>query len=571
MRGTGNPIIQALALALLLLAAACQPHRSPEARSWRSQIKPHAVTPEEVNEDPEVAARKAIAAQDWRLIQLPFAQQRFAGLVCSVPREVQDLTTISYFTGREDVASPGEGPRRKMPSRIDPAALARFNRAIAANPASPWLGLCVAAEAWRGAVDPKPWSLIGPIPSDPPRDLLTTARLGLPDTRNFARHDYWDGDRRDLFGMTALSWAVVRADRRRVAWMVRPPVDDFRNWCLLARQRDRIPPAWQATDPLVLAVNRRDFDLISTLLPVRSERRCAQEGHFDSRRESESHPLFQAAWQSALSSGDEALVTALLPDHAMVDEPAKARLAEELRRKGFDRLAADTWFAPVKPEHSPFAAAAETCSPEGVRFWLRESRARRRDAEIAYAWETFSTRAEWQPRRDCLEVLRIFVGDGRKLPSGSPLLAAAVEGDVVRSSNRADPDPGAATSADEAAELVALFRRAGGDPNAPVRARCPRRLVGEAPLFCTPGEIAATGRTVYAALLARPRPLADQLIHDAANDPELSQPFETPIEEARRSNCLAALDDPLARQKVQSCLDRRGTPLIVERAVQAGG
>jgi phosphinothricin acetyltransferase len=28
-------------------------------------------------------------------------------------------------------------------------------------------------------------------------------------------------------------------------------------------------------------------------------------------------------------------------------------------------------------------------------------------------------------------VLRIFVGDGRKLPSGSPLLAAAVEGDVI--------------------------------------------------------------------------------------------------------------------------------------------
>jgi hypothetical protein len=543
--------------ALLLLVAACGRH-SAQQRNRPDAIKPHAVTPGEVMADPEAAARKAIAAEDWRLIQLAGQAQRFSGLVCSVPRDVQDISAITYFRS-DDLPEPSRDPRWDRAPELDPGAIARFNRAIVQGRESPWSGLCVDAEGWTGG-EPEPWSRIGPVPADPPHDVLTRARLGLPETADEARHVHWDPSRRDLFGMTALSWAVIRRDKLRLAWMTRPPVDDHYHWCGLGGPgRERIPPAWEAGDPLVLAIRRHDLELLAFVLPVRSERKCMPQ-----RR----HRLFRAAWSLALGPKQDAAVEAVLPELFLADEAAQVELAEELKRNGYGHLAGATYYASREPDQSPLARAVGSCRAEDAAFWIGEATARRRESDLRAAWDRFAEAADWRRGADCLRIFRTFLDRGFKLAPGSALLAKVVAADVE--ANARGPGGPEAADAVKASELIALFRRGGGDPEAPARGPCPtRQRAGGAPIFCTPGEIAARGRTIFSALLGKPRALADQLLYDAAHNPEGFMPMETPIVEARNARCLVALDDPLARSILQACLDRGGKPVFVERMVQA--
>src|SRR3954462_5274256 len=136
-----------LLVALAFAIGARSRHSQPPPQDWRREIKPHVVTSDEVQTDPERAARKAIASEDWRLIAFPQSgsADTIPGLVCSVPLEVRELATISYWL--RDLRPFGWSDSRAIiVPQPDGAAIATFNRIVAAAQDSPWRGLCVDAK-----------------------------------------------------------------------------------------------------------------------------------------------------------------------------------------------------------------------------------------------------------------------------------------------------------------------------------------------------------------------------------------------------------------------------------------
>jgi hypothetical protein len=558
----------ALILLVLSLSACGRPSRHAKDDP-RDELKHHAVSTSEVEADPGRAAQKAIKEEDWRLISR--GPDNLPGLVCSVPSSVREAATVSYFSDGYPGSVPDD-PRWKRGGSTGRSAIAAFNRIVAAAPESPWRGLCVDQTAWHSALPPEPWSLLQRVPPSRGARLVETIRLGAEDPPALDDMPHWDGDERDLFGMTALSWAVVRGSHRHLAWMTEGHHSDLDNWCALARRdRVRIPRAWHHTDPLVLVVERKDPELIALLLPVRSERSC-----WDVK----SHPLFQEAWSRALKTQRHELVEPMLRELAVPDQERQSRLAMDLYRAGFGRVAADFLYGPQRLDDSlPLAALAKTCVPGETGFWLTQARRRGRQAEIDFAWKLFNRESNWRDPKACLATMEHFIRDGARIPAGSALLTHIVSSDVLARRGNGLP-----VSPQEAEAIVAAFRRAGGDPAAPVSGGCgmtPRRQ--QFPPFCTPAELAELEPTAFRDVLPQPRSLAERYVYDARMNAELVpplggrirdtipkgaliRPMERELRPIKARGCLVTIEDPRAMAMTASCLARGHKPKFIRQA-----
>jgi hypothetical protein len=520
-----------VALGLVMSAAlalgAC--HRSsPSApKDWRRELKPHVVGPDDVKADPAGAARKAVEREDWRLIALPplRAADDLPGLVCSVPRSVRELATISYMPP-DVLPVAASDPRWKTVAQPDAAAIALFNRIVANADGSPWRGLCVDEKSWHNAMPPEPWLLLVHVKASPWARLNETIRLGEPDPPSVVRDRHWDPHERDLFGMNALSWAVARRDREHVAWLTEPPNDDLDDWCELgSRDPNETPPAWRETDPLFLAVDRKDAEFAMLLLPVRSERKCP------ARR---SHRLFQMAWSTVLATHQDMLVEPMLREMEVADQPRQIALAQQLHRAGYDVLASNVLFGPARIDETlPLAGAASKCNAGDTAFWLTETRRRGRQQDIEVAWAGFNQGAGWHDAKACAATMSLFAAAGMRVLPDSTILARAVAADIA--AGRANA--GRALSKPEAEAILAAFRSAGGNAAAPAKGVCMPAPDRKLALFCTPAEIAERGETVFRA--------------------------------AQAKGCVAPLDDRAVVSITAACLARGGQPLFIAKAALA--
>lgn len=552
----------AFLLGCAMLIGGCGRH-STSSNHRQRDVKPHVVSPDEVQRDPEAAARKAIAKEDWRLITLPLSHgaSDLPGLVCSVPYGARAQAVVTYMPTEIAVEdwSPARGRVKAQAAKAE--AVAAFDRIVASAPGSPWRGLCIESKAWAKATPPEPWSLLVHVKAGPWARLVETLRLGEPDPPDVARHPHWDPHERDLFGMNALSWAVVRRDRAHVEWMTQPPHDDRYDWCTLGgRGRGEIPPEWHQTEAFNLAVQRKDVELAMLLLPVRSERKCP---------DGQVHPLFQDAWAQALSTRQDTLVEPMLREMAVPDQKRQFALADQLHQAGYDVLAANVAFGPEKIDETlPLAAGAKACSAKDTAFWLSETRRRGRQQDVDVAWDLFNREALWREPKACGETMALFAAAGARVFPGSAILARAIAADIetARSANLIAQRP---LSKQEAQQVVDVFRRAGGDAAAPVKGVCAPEPQRRFPIFCTPAEIAERGTTAFRDVLPPPRSLAERYVYDAAHGDRSLEPMEGAMSDAMVKGCLAALDDPAVVRVTASCLARHEQPVFVAKFVQA--
>jgi hypothetical protein len=520
----------------------------PTASVWADwQPRPPAIAAEEASRDPAGAARRAIAAGDWRPFgSITFGSRGTDGMDCAIPIHMLDfVTVVRSLPHRPDL--PGSPPRVSL-------NLVPYNQALLAAPGSPLAGICVAGGVWlpvHGA-PARPWGMIAPPPARPAASLLEAARWGR--AAEAAAFPVDPSLPRDMFHMNALAWAVAHGDTALVRRIMAARPDNAA-WCAPARlQGSGYPPgAISAVDPLNLAVAAGRADLVALIAPVFSQAACAVPHAY--------HLLYLEALRTALQRRDEAVVRALVAHYGAASHQQRGDLARDIEEAGLGRIAADYYHAaPELAYDNPLARTSEMCEIRTATFWAAESLRRGRREDLAYAWDRLQ-RHEVTPYPlregvDCAALLDLYRSHGFTLAPESPLLHWAVIGDrhsLGRKASQADAE-----------RFLAAWRRLGGRLDSLADVHCPVDPLEDNRSFCTAGELARgtprisirLGETVFAELLPPDRPSrAERIVENARRStrpPRALKPEECPV----------PLASPDVLVRTQACIDRNATPVL---------
>ncbi len=234
---------------------------------------------------PEVEARKAGDRGDFRFIAhnngpIRGIYMSASGVVCRPPIGSWDRMTIRWsFPSPSDVLPfPGHHPdkgRDSTPKRhLNPDFARRYNLSLLGHPRFPYGDIC------RAGLDISqphyaPAALINQLGfrdlrvTESPIDLHEAARRGTIESLGslLAASSPREINRRDMFGMTALAWAVAYARPDHMRLLLGAQADPRGSGC---SHQD------QLFSPLDLAIRMKRGDLVALLRPYLRNRRLLQ-------------------------------------------------------------------------------------------------------------------------------------------------------------------------------------------------------------------------------------------------------------------------------------------------------
>lgn len=236
---------------------------------------------------PEVEARKAGDRGDFRFIAynkgpIPGIYMSAFGVVCRPPIGSWDRMTIRWsFPSPSDVLPfPGyhaDKGRDSTPKRhLNQDFARRYNLSLLGHPRFPYGDICRAGRdtSQRGYAPAAPMDLLGFRDlrvTESPIDLHEAARRGTIESLGLllASSSPRDVNQRDMFGMTALAWAVAYNRPDHVRLLLDAQADPRGSGCNHQDQR------WA---PLDLAIRMERTDLVALLRPYLRNRRLLQGG-----------------------------------------------------------------------------------------------------------------------------------------------------------------------------------------------------------------------------------------------------------------------------------------------------